>query len=347
MVDLLHGGSNAALWAVIAFGVSIAVSAGLIVALRPWLARYAMARPNARSSHKAPTAQGGGIAVLAATIAGVVCYAGGAQAGLSLVGEATPIAVLCAAAILLAVVGAVDDIHVLEAIPRLIAQMVAVIGVIVVLPADWQIVPTLPLWLERALLVIGGIWFVNLVNFMDGIDWMTVAEIVPVTFGIALIGILGGLPPVAIIVAIALNGAMLGFAPFNRPVASLFLGDVGSLPIGLITGWLLLVVAQSGHWAAALLLPLYYLADATLTLLRRAIAREPVWLAHRSHFYQRATVNGFTVSGVVTRVFAVNLALVALAAATVLWPGIAISSAALVAGAALVGDLLARFSHQA
>ncbi len=51
---------------------------------------------------------------------------------------------------------------------------------------------------------------------------------------------------------------MLGFAPFNRPVARLFLGDVGSLPIGLLLGWLLLLLAGSGHLAAALLLPLYY-----------------------------------------------------------------------------------------
>ncbi len=98
---------------------------------------------------------------------------------------------------------------------------------------------------------------------------------------------------------------MLGFAPFNKPVARLFLGDVGSLPIGLLLAWLLLQVAASGHLAAAILLPLYYLADATLTLLRRASRR-----ASRSgrriarHFYQRATDRGFSVDEIVARVFA-------------------------------------------
>ena len=111
----------------------------------------------------------------------------------------------------------------------------------------------------------------NLVNFMDGIDWMMVAEVVPVTGGVALVGALGALPPEALIVALALNGAMLGFAPFNRPVARLFLGDMGSLPIGLLLFWLLLLVAGSGHVAAALLLPLYFVADATVTLARRAL----------------------------------------------------------------------------
>ena len=55
---------------------------------------------------------------------------------------------------------------------------------------------------------------------------------------------------------------MIGFAPFNRPVARLFLGDVGSLPIGLLLFWLLVLTAGNGHLAAALILPLYYLADA-------------------------------------------------------------------------------------
>ena len=88
---------------------------------------------------------------------------------------------------------------------------------------------------------------------------------------------------------------MLGFAPFNRPVAKIFLGDVGSLPIGLLLGWCLLQLAYHGQFAAALLLPLYYLLDATLTLLRRMAKGEPFWAAHRSHFYQRATENGYTV----------------------------------------------------
>ena len=104
------------------------------------------------------------------------------------------------------------------------------------------------------------------------------------------------------LLASALLGAMIGFAPFNRPVARLFLGDVGSLPIGLLLGWLLLHSPARGHLAAALILPLYYLADATVTLARRIARGEPFWQAHRTHFYQRATDNGFTVPEIVTHV---------------------------------------------
>ncbi len=128
----------------------------------------------------------------------------------------------------------------------------------------------------------------NLVNFMDGIDWMTVAEVVPLTATVALLGLSGTIPSSSTILAFALLGATLGFAPFNKPVAKLFLGDVGSLPIGLLLGWLLLRLAGAGEIVAALLLPLYYVADASFTLVRRIAAGEPFWQAHRSHFYQRA-----------------------------------------------------------
>ena len=181
---------------------------------------------------------------------------------------------------------------------------------------------------------------------MDGIDWMTVAEVVPITAGLAAIGWLGALPPAAIIAALALFGAVLGFAPFNRPVAQLFLGDVGSLPIGLLLAWLLVLLAGSGHVAAAVLLPLYYVADASLTLARRLVAGERVWQAHRTHFCQRATDRGLTVSEIIGRVFAVNVALAALAFVSVALPGWRIKLAALVASGALVGWLLVGFARR-
>ena len=111
---------------------------------------------------------------------------------------------------------------------------------------------------------------------MDGIDWMTVAEFVPITAGLVIFGLMGARPRDATFVAVALFGAIIGFAPFNRPVARLFLGDVGSLPIGLILGWMLILLAGNGHLAGALLLPLYYLADATITLAGRITRGVPI-----------------------------------------------------------------------
>ena len=296
------------------FLVAAATSVGLILLLKPALARYALARPNARSSHKIPTPQGGGIAVVAATFAGVLAGAALASIAPDMLRALWPLA---AAVVLLAAVGAGDDIFHIPVGPRLILQFAAVGLVLAALPDDARVLPQLPWWFERAALLIGGVYVVNLVNFMDGIDWMTVAEVVPVTAGLCALFWFGALPLRDAVIAAALLGAVAGFAPFNRPVAKLFLGDVGSLPIGLLLFWLLLQLATRGHVAAALLLPLYYLADATVTLGRRLARGENVLQAHRSHFYQRATDLGFSVGEVVARVFAVNLLLAALAIVSV------------------------------
>jgi UDP-N-acetylmuramyl pentapeptide phosphotransferase/UDP-N-acetylglucosamine-1-phosphate transferase len=318
------------------------LSAALIVAFGPWLAHYALAKPNLRSSHKTPTPQGGGIAVISATLivsGGVLLFVGTATANL------WPFVLVLAAVLLIAAVGVMGDKHPIAPAPRLVLQTFAVTAMLATLPPELRLAPILPWWGERIFLLIGTLWFVNLVNFMDGLDWMTVVEVVPTAAAIAAIGFLGILPLQAIVISLALCGATIGFAFFNRPVARLFLGDVGSLPIGLLLGWLLLVLAGSGGRAAAVLLPLYYFADSTLTLLRRAANREVIWQAHRSHFYQRATDRGFRVLDVVARVFAVNLGLAALALATLLLPSTAMDIAALGAGAALVGGLLIVFTR--
>jgi UDP-N-acetylmuramyl pentapeptide phosphotransferase/UDP-N-acetylglucosamine-1-phosphate transferase len=320
--------------------VAALVSALLIVTLYPWLARYALAKPNARSSHRTPTPQGGGIAVVAATVIAVAVALGFLSLGVT---PGWPLLSIIAAALAMACLGAIDDIRPLPVGPRLLLQAIVIAAVLYALPDELRVIPPLPWWLERGLLLIGGLWFVNLVNFMDGIDWMTVAEVIPQTAALAVLGLMHALPPYGIILALALGGAMIGFAYFNRPIAKVFLGDVGSLPIGLILGVLLLLVAGGGHLTAALVLPLYYLADATITLLRRALRRESILLAHRSHFYQRATDNGFTTLGIVARVFAVNIGLGALAIMTVLVPGSDI--AALGCGIVLVGWLLADFAR--
>jgi UDP-N-acetylmuramyl pentapeptide phosphotransferase/UDP-N-acetylglucosamine-1-phosphate transferase len=320
-----------------------AASACLIVPLRPWLERYALAHLNARSSHRQPTPQGGGIAVIAAT---VVVAAGAVAAGF-LGARPSPAALglVFAATALIALVGAIDDIRTIEVVPRLFLQALAVAVMLASLPAELRIVPTLPWWLERALLLLGCLWVVNMTNFMDGIDWMTVAEFIPITLGIAVIGRLAPLPAEAVIVALALCGGLLGFAPFNRPVARLFLGDVGSLPLGLLLAWLLVLLAGNGHLAAAIVLPLYYLADATLTLMLRIANREPVWKAHRTHFYQRATDRGWSVIKIVRRVFVVNAGLATLACISVLSPTWPVEATCLLAAMALTGWLLRNFAR--
>ena len=323
--------------------IAAALTALFILLLRPLLQRYAMARPNARSSHREPTPQGAGIAVIGATIAAV---AGTALFAPELLQDSPQLSLIFACTIGLAAVGVTDDIRPLEASPRFLLQAVAVAVMVAALPTDLRIVSQLPWWFERILMLLGGLWFVNLVNFMDGIDWMTVAEVMPVTAALALFGFMGALSESATLVAIALCGAIIGFAPFNRPVARLFLGDVGSLPIGLLLSWLLILLAGNGHLTSAILLPLYYLADATTTLIRRMVMGERITQAHRSHFYQKAMDNGFSVYQIVGRVFAINVALACLATITLVNQSRAIHIIVVLIGSLLVGILLWNFARR-
>jgi UDP-N-acetylmuramyl pentapeptide phosphotransferase/UDP-N-acetylglucosamine-1-phosphate transferase len=291
--------------------LAVLLSSAVTRAIRPLMLRHALAQPNARSSHRIPTPQGAGIAVIAATL--IAAFAVMTFAGASVM--KIP-AIVFAATLFIAAVGLADDVHSIPVLPRLLLQAAAVAAIVFTAPESLRIVETLPLWLERGLVLLAGLWFVNLVNFMDGLDLMTAAEAVPISAAIALLGWLGEVPASTTIVAAALCGALLGFTPFNRPVAKIFLGDVGSLPIGLLLGWCLLQLAWHQQLAACVLLPLYYLTDATVTLLRRMIRREPFWAAHRSHYYQRATDNGFTVWQVIGEVFALNAVLATLAIAS-------------------------------
>jgi len=320
--------------------VAALICAGLIALLRPLLQRYALARPNARSSHITPAPQGGGIAVIAAT---AIAAALTGLLGAPYPGNTIPIVLIVG--FFLGAVGMIDDLRPIPVVPRLALQLAAVTLLFVALPSQPRILEAVPVSLERALLIVGMLWFINLVNFMDGLDWMTVAEMLPMTATLAGFAFFGEAPPDILPITLALAGALLGFAPFNRPVAQLFLGDVGSLPIGLLTGWCLLELASHQHFAAALLLPLYYIADATITLFRRLASGERFWDAHRSHFYQRATDNGFGVRQVIAEVFLLNVLLAGLATVSIAIPSTGVNLATLALGTIAVMTLLVRFSR--
>src|SRR5271170_5517324 len=129
---------------------SAVMSVVLILLLIPWLSRYTIARPNARSSHTIPTPQGGGIAVVIATIV-TVCGALYFLSGIVAVPQTLPI--VFAAVIFIAGLGAVDDIRSIGIGPRLLLQVLAVSLMIYTLPNELRVVPLVPWWAERILLV--------------------------------------------------------------------------------------------------------------------------------------------------------------------------------------------------
>lgn len=315
-----------------------AIAAGLVAwlgtgALIPLLRRAAVLdRPNERSLHQQPVPRGGGLAVVVAIFV--------AWLGLVVTGVLTPAVLpVLAGTVLLAAVSWRDDRGGLPPALRLAAQFVAVALVLGMLMA--QGVPLLPwrlpVWFAAPLVALLWIWFVNLFNFMDGIDGLAGSEAAAIAIGLALFAMIGvGRDPGLAGAAAAIAAAALGFLRWNWMPAKIFLGDVGSVPLGYLLGFALLAVAAEGHWKIALILPLYFLADATITLLRRLLRGERVWQPHRRHFYQQAVTRGLSHAAVVRRVIVADLLLVGLGWAAENGAGLA----ALAAAAAVVLALL-------
>ena len=302
-----------------------------------WLRRRAILdQPNHRSSHTIPTPRGGGLGVLVALLP---VWAGLAVLHADAPGAPVVLPVLAGAA-LLAGLSFLDDLKGLPVALRFGAQLAVIAGLVFWLPADARLFQGwLPFWPDRLLTLLGWVWFVNLFNFMDGIDGIAGVETMTIGLGASLIAGLAGwtLPGLW---GIALAAAALGFLAWNWHPAKVFLGDVGSVPLGLLGGWLLIQLAIAGAWAPALILPGYFLADATLTLLRRALRGEKIWQAHREHFYQRAVRSGLRHDQVSARIALVNGGLILCAVIAALasdWIGLAAATLLIAALLAYLG----------
>jgi UDP-N-acetylmuramyl pentapeptide phosphotransferase/UDP-N-acetylglucosamine-1-phosphate transferase len=255
--------------------------------------------PSARSNHAHAVPRGGGVAFIFVILL-LLAYSGASLA-------------LVVAALLVACVSFTDDLKNLPVRVRLLAQFVAV--VIAGYALQGRILPdAVPLLVERIFIAIGWLWFINLTNFMDGIDGITSLETIAICLGICLLCcVQPALPASLALYSAIIAAAVFGFYAFNRAPAKLFMGDVGSIPLGLLIGYVLLMLAIHGAWEAALILPAYYLSDATFTLLKRASQKKKIWQAHSEHAYQQAVRSGLSHNGVVWRISLLNAVLVVLA----------------------------------
>ena len=314
-------------WVFPAFLAAAAASfGGTRLVLNELQRRAILDRPNQRSSHDRPIPRGGGIAVMAVIL---ICWVAPALA--------SPVtAALLTGACALAILSWLDDLRSLGIAIRLGAQFVAAGAGLIFLHGEGLLLQGLvPEWLDRAVTLVLWVWFVNLFNFMDGIDGIAAVETVIIAAGLALLGLAAPALAPDLWLALSLAAAALGFLRWNWQPAKVFLGDVGSIPLGFLLGGLLILSAMKGAWPTALILPLYFLADATLTLFRRALKREPVWQAHRQHCYQQAVQSGKSHAAVSIAVALAGLGLIGLSYLSIGQPTLAIAGAL-----ALVGGLM-------
>lgn len=276
--------------------------------------------PNSRSNHKKPTPRGGGVAICAAILIGFVALCFMQK------GDFLYLWPLFAAAILIAVISWVDDVKKIGIKVRFLFHIIAVsIGMVIV--SDYGHIDSvisfglLPTWLDYLITAILWLWFINLYNFMDGIDGITGTETVFIGLGIAISIFLINSPFNPAFYAAVIVAAALGFLAFNWHPAKIFMGDVGSITLGFLLGWLLLDLFTRGAFVAALIIPAYYLCDATVTITKRLIQRKKIWQAHSEHFYQQAVRRGFSHSKTVSLIICLNTILIALSIASIIFSG--------------------------
>jgi UDP-N-acetylmuramyl pentapeptide phosphotransferase/UDP-N-acetylglucosamine-1-phosphate transferase len=300
--------------------LSALATGALVVVLRR---RAILDHPNERSNHAIPKPRGGGLAVVPIALV--------AWIAISLPALPSGLPVVLIGAAVLALLSWTDDLRSLPAGLRFAVQAIVVaFAAAYGLGAQGLVFQgLLPGWADTAVSAVLWLWFLNLFNFMDGIDGISGVETVSVGAGMALLAVFAAdAPPIWL--GATLAAAAVGFLVWNWPPSRIFLGDVGSVPIGFLLGFLLLALAARGYGPAALILPAYYLADATLTILRRLLRGEKIWRAHSQHFYQQAVRGGLSHAQVSLAVLAANLVLIALAVLSLTAPLPALIGAAIV-----------------
>jgi UDP-N-acetylmuramyl pentapeptide phosphotransferase/UDP-N-acetylglucosamine-1-phosphate transferase len=247
--------------------------------------------PNERSSHTVPTPRTGGWAILLGVLVGLGTSGALLDAG---------VAALAAGAVAVALLSFADELWTLPRSLRLGAQFVIPVVVFAATPPDVRgiLLPVgdAPGLLAVALLVavVWVVWITNAYNFMDGINGIASVEAIVCGSTFAALFLRQGDVAGALAAAV-IAGAAAGFVPWNLPSGSIFMGDVGSAPLGFGLAVLALRLASTGMVVQAVLPLLPFILDATTTLLMRMAKGERFFsMPHRSHFYQRLTQQGFS-----------------------------------------------------
>lgn len=302
---------------------------------------FMIANFNLRSNHLRPARQIGGLACIPASIL-TIFFTGitdtiPIKLGFSLVLSGT----------LVWIAGYFDDKKGLTIRAKLAVQTLAAIIIVYGLGENFRFFPELlPQWIEALFIVVAIISSINVTNFMDGLDWLTVTGIgIPLLF-LGIIAIYLIQDSVIATISFSLSGSLAGFAIFNRSPASIFLGDSGSLPLGLLSAAVFLLFANNVGILTALILPLYYILDSTSTIILRLSKRENILQAHSCHAYQVAKRSGKSVNSVTGSIAALNIILGLLTITVIVLDTNLVQAGGLIIATMLTILLLLRFRNK-
>ena len=225
-----------------------------------------LAHPNIRSSHVAAKPTGGGIGFVLPMLA---CFALAAA-------DYPPAPLLLMGGAAIAALGLVDDFVDVRRGVRLACHFALAAGAALWLEAPGPLLTGA--W------IIALVWWLNLYNFMDGIDGLAASQAAAWAAGALLLGDASASAPLLW----ALVGASAAFLCFNWAPARMFMGDAGAGFLGLVTGVAAVWLWRSGELpiVASAILLLTFWFDASYTLIVRVVTRQAFAQAHRTHLYQ-------------------------------------------------------------
>ncbi|MHC4624816.1 MAG: glycosyltransferase family 4 protein [Planctomycetota bacterium] len=208
-------------------------------------------------------------------------------------------------------VGLADDLFDLRPSQKILGQLVAAVILIVagIIPNVTKITGPLHLPMPPALEVILGVFIVivfvlgatNSLNLLDGLDGLCAGVTAIITIAMLLLSIhlatwgasdIGD--PVRIVICLALVGGVLGFLPFNRYPAKIFMGDAGSMLLGFVIAALMILFAEQipRWWMASIVVFGLPILDTAVALVRRLINHRPLFVSDRGHIYDQMIDRG-------------------------------------------------------
>ncbi|MBX2959226.1 MAG: glycosyltransferase family 4 protein [Flavobacteriales bacterium] len=259
--------------------------------------------PNERSSHVTPTPRGGGLAIAISWFAGIIY--------LKITGNIDEnLFYALISGVLISSISFLDDIYTLKSLPRIIIHVISTIIALYFIGGlnkiDLGFFSIENKIILNILAFVGIIWFINLFNFIDGIDGHSSSGALFISLALFFF--------IKDTVLLTLAASVLGFLPWNWQKAKIFMGDIGSTLLGFTIAVLLIYYNNNEQFSIVngLIITAVFWFDATFTLIRRFLNKENIGQAHRKHAYQRIVQYGFSHQKTVLLVAFINLLLFSL-----------------------------------
>ncbi len=297
--------------------------------------------PSKRRAHKKPTPRAGGLSLALMLpillpffeylISGYVVYS----------------IKIIAVTLLISAISFLDDVKQINVVLRFFVYILcSAVAINQMISPATVLHYELNLYFDIAISTIALGAFLNVYNFLDGIDGITCSQTIHLSVTIIILTLLNydiiDKPNIVLVICSIILGWSIGFIYYNWHPAKIFMGDVGSITIGFLLGLCMLMIASASFklFAACVIASLYYIADGGLTILIRLSKGEKIWEPHLQHFFQKATASGKSHKRVVKRIVKCNIGLMTFAITSIYYPLISIVCSVLVVVITLIRSVI-------